>query len=120
VKCIGVLGQLARDPAPVELNRHVGVFLLTILSGLPASPAADVVEALNQLFDIYGEESYACDREVFWRDNFLKHLDEIRPKVKAMTKAIDKRQSGELRDRADEALLNLDRFLRYKRKNVPK
>jgi hypothetical protein len=120
VKCIGVLGQLARDPAPVELNREVGVFILTILSGLPATPAADVVEALNQLFDIYGEESYACDKEVFWKDNFLKHLEEIRPKVKAMTKSIDKRQFGELRDRADEALLNLDRFLRYKRKNVPK
>ncbi|RKU45065.1 hypothetical protein DL546_007181 [Coniochaeta pulveracea] len=120
VKCIGVLGQLARDPAPVELNRDIGVFILTILSGLPVTPAADVVEALNQLFDIYSEESYACDKEVFWKDNFLKHLEEIRPKVKTMVKAIDKRQFSELRDRADEALLNLDRFLRYKRKNMPK
>lgn len=120
VKCIGVLGQLARDPAPVELNREIGVFLITVLSGLPTTPAADAVEALNQLFDIYAEESYACDKEVFWKNNFLKHLEEINPKVKAMAKSVNPRDFGELRERADEALINLGRFLRYKKKNVPK
>lgn len=120
VKCIGVLGQLARDPASIELNREIGIFLITVLSGVPATPAADAIEALNQLFDMYGDESYACDRAVFYRHNFLKHLEELVPKVKAMAKGIDKRQSGELRERADEVLLNLNRFLGYKRKNAPK
>jgi hypothetical protein len=120
VKCIGVLGQLARDPAPSDLNREIGIFLLTVLSGLPATPAADAIETLNQLFDIYGDENAACDKAVFWKDGFLKHLEDITPKVKAMAKGIDKRRFGELRDRADEAVLNLGRFVRYKRNNAPK
>lgn len=122
VKCIGVLGSLARDPAPVEVNREVGVFLVTLLSGDAAAqaPPADIVEALNQLFDLYGDEEAACDREVFWKDGFLKHLEEFLPKMKALAKGIDKRTQPELRTRADEAALNLVRFVQYKKKHAPR
>ncbi|EEU40863.1 uncharacterized protein NECHADRAFT_103429 [Fusarium vanettenii 77-13-4] len=119
VKCIGVLGQLALEPAPLGRNRDVGTFLITLLAGLPATPAADAVEALNQVFDIYADEGYSYDKDVFWKDNFVKHLDEVLPKARAMVKTIDKRANGELRLRADEAVLNLNRFLAYKRKNKP-
>lgn len=116
VKCIGVLGSLALDPAPVDLNREIGVFLLTVLSSLPDAAPADTVEALNQLFDIYSDKSFAFDEPVFWGNNFYKHLEDIQPKAKKMVKSIDKRKFGELRSRADEAILNLGRFLVYKRK----
>ncbi|KAI1470680.1 uncharacterized protein F4812DRAFT_456691 [Daldinia caldariorum] len=118
VKCIGVLGQLALIES-IALNREIGIFLLTVVKGLPETPAADAVEALNQLFDIYGDEHKPWDREVFWTDNFLQHLEEVAPKVKAMVKTIDKRQSTELRVRAEEANLNLSRFVRYKQKHKP-
>ncbi|KAI3400595.1 hypothetical protein diail_2798 [Diaporthe ilicicola] len=121
VKCVGVLGQLAQDPAPISLNREVGIFLVTILNALPDTPAADAVEALNQVMDVYGNETHACDKEVFWKDNFLKHLEDILPKAKAVAKKIDKRgATAELRMRADEAVLNLGRFIQYKKKNPPK
>lgn len=125
VKCIGVLGSLARDPAPLEVNREVGVFLVTLLGSdasqtTVATPMADVVEALNQLFDMYGDEEAPCDREVFWKDGFLKHLEEFVPRMKVLVKGVDKRTQAELRTRADEALLNLGRFVGYKRKHVPK
>ncbi|PBP20651.1 ARM-like repeat-containing protein [Diplocarpon rosae] len=116
VKCIGVLGSIALDPAPVELNREIGIFLLSILSALPDVPAADTVEALNQIFDIYSDKVYSFDEPVFWGDNFSKHLEDIQPKAKKLAKSIDKRKFGELRSRADEAVLNLGRFLIYKRK----
>lgn len=116
VKSIGVLGRLALSPAPVELNREIGVFLLTILAAIPETPAADAVEAMNQIFDIYDDKSYPFDEAVFWADGFYKHLEEILPKTKKMAKAIDKRISTELRARADEAIMNLGRFLIYKRK----
>ncbi|KAJ9423810.1 hypothetical protein QL093DRAFT_2563186 [Fusarium oxysporum] len=119
VKCIGVLGQLALDPAPIDRNHDIGTFLITLLAGLPETPTADAVEALNQVFDIYADESYSYDKEVFWNNNFLKHLDETVPKVRTMIKSIDKRANSELRLRADEAVLNLNRFLTYKRKNKP-
>lgn len=119
VKCIGVLGQLALDPAPTDLNREIGMFLITLLASLPETPVADAVEALNQIFDIYGDEEFAYDREVFWKDNFLKHLEDVRPKAKAMVKTVDKRTHSELRTRADEALLNLDQFIAYKNRHRP-
>ncbi|KAI1849329.1 hypothetical protein JX266_004824 [Neoarthrinium moseri] len=117
VKCIGVLGQLALDPAPVQLNREIGVFLVTVVAKLPETPAADAIEALNQLFDIYGDENQACDKEVFWKDGFLRYFEEATPKVKAMIKKVDKRRFPELRTRADEAGLNLSRFIQYKQKH---
>ncbi|KAL2200576.1 hypothetical protein P885DRAFT_28231 [Corynascus similis CBS 632.67] len=120
VKCIGVLGSLARDPAPIEVNREVGVFLMTILSNSETAPPADVVEALNQLFDLYGDEQAPCDVQVFWKDGFLKHLEEFVPKMRALAKGVDKRTQAELRTRADEALLNLGRFVQYKKKHAPK
>lgn len=119
VKCIGVLGQLALDPAPAALNREIGTFLVTTLASLPETPVADAVEALGQLFDIYGDEEAACDKEVFWKDNFLKHLEDVLPKAKNMVKAVDKRSHAELRTRAEEAAMNLQRFAAYKKKHKP-
>ncbi len=116
VKCIGVLGSLAMSPAPIELNREIGVFLLTALTALPETPAAEMVEALNQLLDIYADKEFAYDEPVFWGDNFYKHLEDVQPKAKKIAKGVDKRFFAELRSRADEAVLNLGRFLVYKRK----
>ncbi|KAK5660301.1 hypothetical protein OQA88_12841 [Cercophora sp. LCS_1] len=118
VKCIGVLGSLARDPAPLEVNRDVGVFLMTLL-GHPETPAAEMIEALNQVYDIYGDEEHGCD-QVFWNDGFLKHLEELLPRLKTVAKGIDKRKAEELRTKTDEAILNLGRFIKYKKKHAPK
>lgn len=115
VKSIGVLGRLALHPASVDLNREIGVFLITVLAGIPETPAADAVEALNQIFDIYADKIYAYDGAVFWANGFYEHLEGILPKAKKLAKGIDKRKFGELRARADEAVLNLGRFLKYKR-----
>ncbi|KAL7938189.1 hypothetical protein V8C35DRAFT_143566 [Trichoderma chlorosporum] len=119
VKCVGVLGQLALPPAPTDLNREIGTFLVTILAGLPDTPAADAVEAFNQVFDIYGNEEHAYDAEVFWKGGFLKHLDGTVAKAKAMAKSVNKSAQPELRDRADEVIMNLTRFLAYKKKYRP-
>lgn len=120
VKCIGVVGQLALDPCPADMNRELGTFLITVVSSLPQTPAAEAVEALNQLFDIYGEEDYAYDAEVFWGNNFAKHLEDAVPKARAMAKSVDKKTHAELRLRADEAVMNLTRFIAYKAKHKPK
>lgn len=118
VKCVGVLGHLARDPRPLATNRDIGIFLITIVTSASEAPAADVVEALDQLFDIYGNETLACEG-VFRKDKFLEHLEGAVPKIKAMVKSIDKRSQPELRLRAEEASTNLSRFITYKRKHQP-
>ena len=119
VKCIGVLGQLAMDPCPVDRNREIGTFLVTVVAQLPQTPAADAVEAFNQLFDVYGNEDFSYDKDVFWANSFAKHLDEVVPKARAMAKSVDKKTQTELRLRADEVVMNLTRFLSYKKKHAP-
>jgi hypothetical protein len=119
VKCIGVLGQLAMDPCPVDRNREIGTFLVTVVASLPQTPAADAVEAFNQLFDVYGNEEFSYDKNVFWANNFAKHLEEVVSKARAMAKSVDKKTQAELRLRADEVVMNLTRFLSYKKKHAP-
>ncbi|RKF62518.1 putative ARM-like repeat-containing protein [Erysiphe neolycopersici] len=122
VKCIGILGNLASEPTTtIDLNRRIGKFLLAIPHSLPDVPAADVIESLNHIFDIYADESYSYDEPVFWSEQFWESLQEInQSKVKQMAKAIDRRKFKELRTRADEAILNLGRFLDYKKKEKEK
>lgn len=122
VKCVGVLGQLAQTPS-LDLNREIGTFLVSLVTSLAQqqqtqTPVADAVEALNQLFDIYANEEAECDR-VFWEAGFLASLEGALPGCKTAAKAVDKRTQTELRTRADEAVLNLNRFLAYKRKHKP-
>lgn len=119
VKCVGVLGQLALDPCPEALNREIGTFLVTVVAALPNTPAADAVEAFNQLFDIYGNDEAAYDKPVFWANKFMEHLESSIPKARAMAKSVDKKTQSELRLRADEVVMNLTRFLAYKKKHKP-
>ncbi|TVY50222.1 putative ARM-like repeat-containing protein, partial [Lachnellula cervina] len=88
---LGVLGSLALSPCPVPLNREIGIFLLTTLSSLPNIPAADAVEALNAIMDIYADNSYEFDEEVFWKDGFYKHLEDCLPGARKLAKGVDKR-----------------------------
>ncbi|KAG6000357.1 hypothetical protein E4U54_001442 [Claviceps lovelessii] len=121
VKCIGVLGQLALHPCPAPLNREIASFLISLLAALPHdTPAADAVEALNQVLDIYADEEYPYDTAVFWKEDLLSHLEGILPKVKAMAKGVDKKTQPELRTRAEEVVLNLTRFVAYKKKHRPR
>jgi hypothetical protein len=69
--------------------------------------------------DVYADEKYPYDQDVFWADGFLDHLEGVQHNVKLAAKRVDKRTMGELRVRADEALLNLGRFLQYKKKHRP-
>jgi hypothetical protein len=115
VKCIGVLGTLALCPSRIDVNREIGVFLVTLLASLPKTPTNDAVEALNQLFDIYADKAFDYDEPVFWDNGLLAHLEAAIPNVRKMTKAVDRRKQPELRERADEALMNLGRFVRYKK-----
>ncbi|KAL5601192.1 hypothetical protein BROUX41_005997 [Berkeleyomyces rouxiae] len=121
VKCIGVLGQLALPPAPVARNREIGVFLMTLISQLADTPVADAVEVLNNIFDIYADEEQEVDKQVFWKDNFFKHLEDNSGKVKMLLKRVHKKDpaTAELRLRAEETVMNFTRFLAYKKKHQP-
>ncbi|KAI9842512.1 MAG: hypothetical protein M1837_007106 [Sclerophora amabilis] len=129
-KCLGVLGTLALRPSSIPLNLQIGTFLLTVLQSLPnpsntsnipqpatPTPPAAAIEALDQLFQIYADAAYDYDAPVFQSQGFLQHLDAVQGQVKAMAKSVDGRRGREeeLRKRADEAVRELGRFLKYKK-----
>lgn len=114
VKCIGVLGSLALCPDQIDRNREIGAFLLAVVNNLPQTPPEDAIEALNQTFDVYADKDFDYDGPVFVGGRLLACLQAIQPKVQKMAKGVDKRKTPGLRGRADEAVVNLKRFIRYK------
>jgi hypothetical protein len=60
------------------------VFLLGIISTAPNAPAEPVVEALNAIFDIYGDGDFKYDGLVFIQHGFLRYLEDAQQKVRKM------------------------------------
>ncbi|KAJ2782438.1 hypothetical protein GGI15_002910 [Coemansia interrupta] len=134
VKAVGVLGNIARrQPGFVQDNNRIGVYLLDSIISKPllahtasastkkASPALNsdidvepIVEALDLIYDIYGDKTYDYDAPVFVQGNFLARLRQVYQPIRKLSKSIDRRKDRELRDRADLAVENLYGFLAYK------
>ncbi|KAJ3089816.1 hypothetical protein HK102_005450 [Quaeritorhiza haematococci] len=113
VKCVASLGIIARRQGHIEANKVIGSLLMTILGDL--STGVEVVsEILNALFDIYADEAFDYDGPVFVQGNFLDRLKELYPTLRAKVKSTDKRKNRDVRERADEALMNLRAFIQYK------
>ena len=116
VKCIGVLGSLARKPASVELNSEIASYLIKLLIPLRPELRAETVETLHQIFEIYADNTYCDDGASFWSDEVFDALDKMQGQLKHITKAIDPRKFPTLRQRARQAQLKLSPFLKAKLK----
>lgn len=71
-------------------------------------------EMLNAIFDVYGDYVYDYDLPVFVNGGYLSALKQVVPQFRNAAKHTDKRKNRDLRLRADEALGNLNAFIRYK------
>jgi len=114
VRCVGVLGLFCKLQGNVALNKMIGDFLIVIPS--TCKNMEIVCEALNAIYDAYGDKSYDYDTPVFINGGYLAKLKQSYPVVHRNTKSIDRRRKRDLRDRADEALYNLRAFMDYKLK----
>ncbi|RPB04248.1 ARM repeat-containing protein [Choiromyces venosus 120613-1] len=115
-KCVGVLGCLGLAQGRVGVNQEIGVFLMTLVAAGASTPTNPLVEALNAIFDIYADAEFDYDEPVFVKNAFLGHLSKAISGVRSAIKKIDKNKFPEDRLRADDALLNLQRFIKYKKK----
>lgn len=107
---------------------------MNLLNAKTTKPAV-VVEALDLLFDVYSDAEFDYDLQVFVEGAFLKNLKQILPSIRSMVctkkkffftplfhfltfslqvKSIDRRKNFDLRMRGDEALDNLNAFIKYK------
>ncbi|KAH8155402.1 uncharacterized protein LAJ45_00412 [Morchella importuna] len=115
-KCVGVLGCLAMAEGRLDVNKEIGVFLMTLIAAAPNTPAEPTVEAINAIMDIYADADFDYDGPVFVNCGFLAHLQKALPNVRTIVKRIDKKKFPDDRHRADEAVLNMQRFIMYKTK----
>jgi hypothetical protein len=88
--------------------------LMRLVVELPATPAETVVEALNAIYDVYDDAAHDYDAPVFVAGGFLHMLHTVVPAVRRFVKTIDRRRYPALRERAEEAFINLEAFIEYK------
>ncbi|KAJ3308915.1 hypothetical protein HDU76_003776, partial [Blyttiomyces sp. JEL0837] len=120
VRCISLLGILGKTQGNIESNRHIGSFIMNVITNGngTTSPLDVIAEALNAIYDIYADENFDYDLPVFIQGGFLERLRGVYLSLKGRVKTVDKRKMREVRDRADEAMLNLRAFIQYKEKEM--
>ncbi|PVU87696.1 hypothetical protein BB561_006213 [Smittium simulii] len=122
---VGLLGQISQmKPGHIENNQKIGTFMinlvLTSLESLLAQPNTNpntllpAIQALDDMFDTYSDNSFDYDAPVFVALDFLSSLKKILLTLKTMTKSIDKRKYKRMRSQADLVVTNLSAFIKYK------
>lgn len=115
-KAIGFLSVVAMGQKNLEVTKVITEFLVKLLQSVSELPPATMSDALNAIFDIYGDKEYFYDEELFVRGKLLDFLVQILPAVRKVTKKVNKKTQGQLREVCDQATINLARFIDYKRK----
>ncbi|KAG0000924.1 hypothetical protein BGZ80_006263 [Entomortierella chlamydospora] len=118
VKTIGCLSVIARRQGAIETNKVIGEFLINLLKNNPSTEAC--VEALNGIYDIYADAEFDYDLPVYVQGNFNQELQGMVKMVRFKVRNVDRRKNKDLRDRGDEAVLNLTAFIKYKEKERKK
>lgn len=72
------------------------------------------MEALNAIYDVYADCEFDYDMPVFVQGKFNQELKGMIKMVRFMVRNIDRRRNKDLRNRGDEALMNLTEFIKYK------
>ncbi|KAI8065835.1 armadillo-type protein [Gongronella butleri] len=113
VKVVGCLGPIAARQGDIATNKTIGDFVMNCLRDASTSIAVRI-EALNLIYDVYSDENFDYDLPVYVQGQFSNQLQQMVPATRKMVKSIDRRKEFDLRARADEALMNLVAFIKYK------
>jgi len=108
---VGILNILAQRLNPPTEET------LTILGSIFLEKLADtsllvVCEALNAIFDVFANDNF--NASVFPKLDMINKLCAFTPVFTSRLKSEKKRMNKELKERLDDAKLNLSRFIKYK------
>lgn len=124
VKLVGLLGQLAKVPGRREITVSVTRFFFNTLSSAPTAPVKDttpvnspkvVVDVIYGVFEIFGDKSYEYDQELYVQGGLNGKLAGLVMPLRKFFKRIGKAQDPLLRERSQESVSNLVRFVEYKK-----
>ncbi|KAH8915074.1 hypothetical protein BT69DRAFT_939491, partial [Atractiella rhizophila] len=119
LRAVGTLGCLAsRTGVSIAENEAVGKLLFSFISQVELSikdvnRLEVILQALDEIFDVYGDETRDYDI-VFRRNDFIVSLRNARAQLKKTIKGIDKRKYPGLRSRAEGVWTNLDAYIEYR------
>ncbi|ABN65560.1 predicted protein [Scheffersomyces stipitis CBS 6054] len=120
---VGFLGNLAPVVGNTQITSKISQFLITTIELLcnstvttVTSPAKIevVLEAINVIYEIFGDIEFDYDYEIFVQQGYLQKLSLLEPKVKELYKKIDKNKYPHLKAKGEETWINLGRFIQYK------
>ncbi|CAN3376548.1 hypothetical protein DIURU_002701 [Diutina rugosa] len=115
---MGFLASVAPQLEDITLIGAVGNFLMqtaeTMSTPVNANCTRLTIEALNLIYDLFGDKEYPYDQPVFVAQGYLPRLEALEPQVKVMFKKVDRNKFNQLKVEAEEAWVNLGRFIEYK------
>ncbi|KAJ3096193.1 hypothetical protein HDU97_006153 [Phlyctochytrium planicorne] len=112
IMCVGLLGILGKAQGHIDGNRAIGDFFMSLLE---TEDSVEVLsEVLNGIFDIYADKAFDYDQPVFASQNYLSRLKAVFERIRSKARAVEKRKNKAVRERADEAVMNLRAFIKYK------
>lgn len=112
MNAIGMMGCVGQRSKDVTENAVIGRCLISTLN----DPSLEVVaQALDAVFDVYGDEDFDDN---FRALQFLSALESTSAAVKSKLRAERKDMDRDLVAHIKETQLNLARFIKYKKKHL--
>jgi len=109
---VGLLAHLGALPHLRSLDKKIGETLLQILASYASSSVSAIAEALNAIFDIYGDTE---SDDSFRQLQMLQRITALAPLLQQKVRQESTLQEeASVVERAEEALENLVRFIEYK------
>ncbi|KAI8588148.1 hypothetical protein BDZ88DRAFT_206358 [Geranomyces variabilis] len=126
-KLVTVLSYLAKRTTSIPVTAHIMTTLLALLTGSPPPPTptnptptphtasvALATDILNAFYDVFADAATDPTDCVYVDGGMNDVLRQFVPGFRIRCRQVDKRKNRDMRERAEEALLNLVAFVKYK------
>ncbi|ODV62632.1 Syo1p ASCRUDRAFT_136698 [Ascoidea rubescens DSM 1968] len=118
---IQFLSNVSKIPNHIEVNLVVTQFYMNLLLKVNFDSIqmpiniTEFLQIIDDIFDIFNDESFDYDSSSFVETNYLSNLKLIEKKLPKIAKMyINKKEQPEIREKADEVITNLSKFIKYK------
>ena len=123
IKVVGLLAQLAKAPGKQDVTIAVTKFFIETLTTAVNTSVKDTsaltpkvaIDILYAIFDVFGDSSYEYDQPIYVEGGLNSKLASMLSPLRKYFKRVDRTKEALLRARGDEAVINLARFIDYKK-----
>lgn len=124
IKVVGLLAQLAKAPGKQDVTIAVTKFFIETLTTAVNTSVKDTsaaltpkvaIDILYAIFDVFGDSSYEYDQPIYVEGGLNSKLASMLSPLRKYFKRVDRTKEALLRARGDETVLNLARFIDYKK-----